>query len=152
MKKRSIKNAIPRHNNDGKQKKQKESPSLVEALDECILDSFVTITKVGGYIILFSIFAKIVADWLPFSAIIKWIMIGLLEITTGASMIAHAPLAECIKDAALVSLCAFGGFSGAAQTASVISNTDLSVRRYLYVKFRQAVIAGILALILFFIL
>ena len=58
-------------------------------------------------------------------------------------MIAHAPLAECIKDAALVSLCAFGGFSGAAQTASVISNTDLSVRRYLYVKFRQAVIAGI---------
>ena len=98
---------------------------------------------------IFSIFAKIVADWLPFSAIIKWIMIGLLEITTGASMIAHAPLAECIKDAALVSLCAFGGFSGAAQTASVISNTDLSVRRYLYVKFRQAVIAGILALVLF---
>ena len=125
----------------------------MEALDECILDSFITITKVGGYIILFSIFAKIVADWLPFSAIIKWIMIGLLEITTGASMmIAHAPLAECIKDAALVSLCAFGGFSGAAQTASVISNTDLSVRRYLYVKFRQAVIAGIFALILFFIL
>lgn len=147
--KRSIKKIVQSNNNEWNPKQKTQSISVVEALDECILDSFVTITKVGGYIILFSIFAKIVADMLPFSVIIKWITIGLLEITTGAGTIAAASIKDSIKAAALISLCAFGGFSGAAQTASVLSGTDLSVRHYIYVKFRQAVIAGILSLFLF---
>ncbi|MCD7824953.1 MAG: hypothetical protein LUH14_03205 [Clostridiaceae bacterium] len=121
--------------------------SVIASLDESILDSFVTITKVGGYILLFSIFAKLIDAMLPISAIIKSVGIGILEITIGAVLVKDISAAENIRFVIMLFLCAFGGLSSVAQTASVLRDTDLSVGGYLLAKFSQACVAAVLALI-----
>lgn len=121
--------------------------NVIVSLDESILDSFVTITKIGGYIILFSIFAKFVEDMLPISAIIKYIGIGILEITTGGAVISKMEISSTITDVLLICLCAFGGFSSVAQTASVLSDTDLSVGTYLISKITQTVLIALMAIL-----
>lgn len=123
--------------------------SVIVSLDESILDAFTTITKIGGYIMLFSILAQFVSDMLPVSAIIKYIGIGILEITTGGAVVSNIELEEWLRASILVALCAFGGLSSVAQTASVIADTDLSVGTYLLAKLRQAAIAGGLAALWF---
>lgn len=118
-----------------------QKKSLIVSLDESILDAFVTITKVGGYIILFSILAQIVARLLPVSAFVKYIGIGILEITTGGAVLSEADISEGIRNSILAGLCAFGGLSSVAQTASVLGETDLSVGGYFLAKLLQAVFA-----------
>lgn len=123
--------------------------TMIVSLDESILDAFVTITKIGGYIILFSIFAQIIEDMLPISVIIKYIGIGVLEITTGGDIISNLKMASQVRNVVLTSLCAFGGFSSVAQTASVLSETDLSVGKYIVAKLCQTLIAAIIAILYF---
>lgn len=129
-----------------------ERQSIIVSLDDSILDAFITITKIGGYIILFSIFAQILSDMLPLSAIIKYIGIGILEITTGGAIISKLVLEEWVQNCVLTGLCAFGGLSSVAQTASVLAGTDLSVKDYIGAKIRQAAIAILLILLLYRIL
>lgn len=129
-----------------------EKQSIIVSLDDSILDAFVTITKIGGYIILFSILAQILSDILPVSAIIQYIGIGILEITTGGAVISNLSMEEWMRNSILTGLCAFGGLSSVAQTASVLAGTDLSVGAYAGAKLRQAVIAGLLAVVWFGIL
>lgn len=117
---------------------------VIQALDESILDSFITITKVGGYIILFSILAKIVEDVFPSVWEIKKVSVGILEITTGGQMMKNASMNREVRNILLLGLSAFGGLSSVAQTASVLNGTDLSVGKYMMAKGRQAVIAMVL--------
>ncbi len=123
--------------------------SVIVSLDESILDAFVTITKIGGYIILFSILAQIAAELLPFPGVAKYIGIGILEITTGGAVLAKAAIPEAARSIILAGLCAFGGLSSVAQTASVLGETDLRVGGYLFAKIRQAVLAMALAALWF---
>lgn len=53
------------------------------------------------------------------------------------------------KTIVTVWLCAFGGISSVAQTYSVLSGTDLSIKKYVIAKIRQGFIAVILALLVF---
>lgn len=122
-----------------------EKQSIIMSLDESILDAFVTITKIGGYIILFSILAQILSELLPVSDIIKYIGIGILEITTGGAVISKLAMEEWLRNALLAGLCAFGGLSSVAQTASVLTGTDLQMKAYMGAKLRQAVIATLFA-------
>ena len=126
-----------------------EEQSIIVSLDESILDAFVTITKIGGYIILFSILAQVLSELLPFSDIIKYIGIGILEITTGGAVISKLAMEEWLRNALLAGLCAFGGLSSAAQTASVLAGTDLKMADYMGAKLRQAVIAALSAAVWF---
>ena len=86
---------------------------------------------------------------LPISAIIKGVGIGIMEITTGSAYLSRLVISPQIKNTLLAVLCAFGGLCSVAQTASVISDTDLSVGEYLRDKVRQAVIAGALGYLWF---
>lgn len=126
-----------------------QKQTVIASLDESILDAFVTITKIGGYIILFSILAQLVSELLQVSAIIKYIGIGILEITTGGAVISEMCVSEKYLKSILVGLCAFGGLSSIAQTASVLVGTDLSTGKYLLAKIRQAVIAACLSALWF---
>lgn len=132
-----------------KEEKQKEEISVMTAVDESILGSFITLTKVGGYIILFSILAKIVEDICPVSSNIKYLLTGFLEITTGGEMIARGNMNPVWKKIVLTALTAFGGLSSVAQTASVLNGTDLSTVWYLKAKIKQMGIAFFVAVLLF---
>ena len=116
----------------------------IASLDESILDAFVVIAKVGGYMMLFSIIALWMENVLPVSDAVKYIGIGVLEITTGGALFARLHMADWMQGGIFLGLCAFGGLSSVAQTASVLSDTDLSVKKYVLAKIRQMGIAFVL--------
>ncbi|MGF7145733.1 sporulation integral membrane protein YlbJ [Anaerotaenia torta] len=115
-------------------------------LDESIMDGFETVTKVGGYIILFSILAQILNTLLTAypgsnTGLLKAFLMGILEITTGISQICKSSLDRNLKIVLVTALTTFGGFSGMAQTKSIIGNQGLSMKSYLMVKLLSAGIA-----------
>ena len=112
-----------------------------DLLDRSILNGFEVVTKIGGYIILFSILAQILHTILPNMGVWKLLIMGLLEITTGISQIASSSLDQSIKIVLVTFLTTFGGLSGVAQTKSVIGNQGLSIKSYIFVKCISACIA-----------
>ena len=68
----------------GRKQEKPYAGNVINVLDESILHSFVILTKVGGYIILFSILAGIVQQMCPFAPEYKAGIVSALEITTGA--------------------------------------------------------------------
>ncbi len=120
-------------------------PSLMEALDDSILDSFMAVTKVGGYIILFSILAEFVEKALPCHRTIKLFGLGLIEITTGGEYLKLYNAAAWQKWILGCAFSAFGGLSSVAQSYSVLQGTDLSIRRYLAAKAWHFVLAAAIA-------
>lgn len=128
----------------------KKEAFLMGALDESILDSFVTLAKVGGYIILFSILAQLVEELLPLTLLLKVAGLGMIEITTGGEY-----LRSFIMDGRKIWIlgtvfCAFGGFSSIAQTSSVLQGSGLSIKKYIVAKTTHALLAaGVAALMCF---
>ena len=109
----------------GRKQEKPYAGNVINVLDESILHSFVILTKVGGYIILFSILAGIVQQMCPFAPEYKAGIVSALEITTGAVLLSST-IPGISGQVLLAAFCAFGGLSSVAQTASVISETDLS--------------------------
>lgn len=100
-------------------------------LDTCIMDSFTTITRLGGYIILFSIIAQMLTLFhlpVPLTAAIA----ALLEISSGTHALSALPLASTPMRTALVCAGAsFGGLCTCAQIISVLSDTDLDLKPWI---------------------
>ena len=122
--------------------------SVMEAVDESIINSAVVLVKVGGYIILFSIITNFI-KYLPVPTLIKLVGYGILEITTGGEAVALSDFTPLIKKSVISGICAFGGLSSVAQTSGVLVGTDLSIKKYLTQKIRQGIIAFILSVIIF---
>lgn len=108
---------------------ERKSPaSLLDTLDDSILSGLYSISKLGGYMVLFNllnlvpqILFEIIGstNYDPGAAINC-----MLEITSGISRIGdRSPLLVLL-------LLPFGGFSCIAQTYSMIKETDLSLRDY----------------------
>jgi len=116
-----------------------------DLLDRSIMNGFEVVTKIGGYIILFSILAQILHAILPDIGLWKLLIMGILEITTGISQIAASNIDVHTKIVLVTFLTTFGGFSGVAQTKSVIGNQGLSIKLYILVKLVSAGIAFVLA-------
>lgn len=110
-------------------------------LDASIMNGFEIITKVGGYIILFSIPAQIISGLGPSDSYLKLLTIGFLEITTGINQISLSGLDMGTKIALITMFTAFGGLSGMAQTKSVINSTRLSIGVYIKSKLLHMLIA-----------
>ncbi len=123
----------------------RKKQSMISALDDSILDSFVTLAKVGGYIILFSIFAQLVEELLRIPAIAKMLGLGIIEITTGGEYVKAMDISLTEKWIAGCLFCGFGGFSSIAQTASVLQGSGLSIKRYIVAKIGHAFMAAVIA-------
>lgn len=114
------------------------------SLDDCIMNGFETITRIGGYIILFSILISF-AGLIPVKpAALTSLLLPSLEITTGITMICNAPVspdAQIIKALALTS---FGGWCAAAQTHAMIKDTSLAFLPYIAEKLITALVTSLL--------
>jgi sporulation integral membrane protein YlbJ len=119
--------------------------SYFAVLDSSIMNGFEIITKVGGYIILFSIPAQIISTLGTGDSYMKLFSIGLLEITTGINQISLSNMDLGAKIALITMITAFGGLSGIAQTKSVINNTRLSIGVYIKSKLLHMLLAFFLA-------
>ncbi len=115
-------------------------------IDSCIMNGFEAITKVGGYIMLFSIFLAL-AERLPFSgALFSYLLLPSLEITNGVALLCQSALPVCASFFFCMSCVSFGGFCAAAQTKCMTEGTGLSIRDYITKKLVTAMITSLLCL------
>ena len=105
------------------------------------MNGFETITKVGGYIILFSILFRLCSR-LP----IDWFLPA-LEISNGIPWIMGFAQPLSIIYPLILALTSFGGFCAAAQTYSMIQNSGLSIFPYIIQKLITAMVTSLLAIL-----
>ncbi len=118
-----------------------------ELLDNSIMNGFEIVTKIGGYIILFSIIAQIIKEIGPETSFIKATLMGILEITTGISQVCVTTMDIKMKIVLVCTLTTFGGFSAVAQTKSVLGDSRLSIYSYIIVKLISAILALLFSLL-----
>ena len=100
-----------------------QQDSIGVILDVSIMDGFETITRLGGYILLFSLILASISFYWPFHAQSCMLFTAPLELTTGLKQIAGAPLPWKSRYLASMLLTSFGGFCVMAQTKSVLENS-----------------------------
>ncbi|MCD5322570.1 MULTISPECIES: sporulation integral membrane protein YlbJ [Pontibacillus] len=134
---------------------------------DAVLSSIQTLLMIGGFIIMFSVFNKllflvgitpIIAGaigilfqmlTLPQELTIPFIS-GLFEITLGSQMTAQAENAVLLQQVICVSfILAFNGFSVQAQVASILADTDIRFRPYFLARILHGLFAAMLSVLLF---
>lgn len=120
-----------------------------QILDVCIMDGFETITRLGGYIILFSILAGMIGLLPKHLLLPRLLGIGICELTNGISAAAASPLPFALRYLLCMCYLLFGGLSITAQTYSLIADTGLSIRSYLLAKLLTLLLglAGVMLLL-----
>lgn len=134
--------------NDSKnQTKNKTSPTGLQfsVVDVCISDAVSNITKLGGYIVLFSILASVINHIPIQTPLLKALLLGISEISVGIHAIAALPLRFSSKYLLLIAVSAFGGLCCTAQSAQFLKNAGVPVRIYLRDKLFITLIAVLLA-------
>ncbi len=133
-------------------------------ISKSIHDAIETVLQIGGFIVIFSILAKILElcniialIWnclAQFKFIYQLgyetfcgIFIGIIEMTNGAKIIAAQNFSPNLL-IAFSFLVSFGGLSVHMQSISFISKTDIKASLYLFSKFVHAIISAIVATIL----
>lgn len=116
-------------------------------VDCAIMDGFDVITKIGGYIILFSILAQIILSFEQVNEYLRMLFVGICEITLGIDTIANSCLTNGIKIVLILAITSFGGLSGMAQTKSVFAESGLSILSYMKAKIINTLITLCLALL-----
>ncbi len=107
-----------------------------QVVDDSIMDGFETITRLGGYIILFAIIAKMATARLHTVTILNHLLIGFIEITNGIHSIGTSNLSLQWQIPVAMAIVTVGGLSGLAQTKSMIQGTSLSLTGYMYTKLK----------------
>lgn len=116
-------------------------------LDDCIMNGFETITRIGGYMMLFSIILSLLRLFpLPPAAVST--LLPSLEITTGINLICTSDISSHAKIIRSLALTAFGGWCAAAQTRAMIRNTSLPFLPYIIEKLITALVTSLLACLL----
>lgn len=132
----------------GSDSTKKQAPDICikfQMLDTCIINSFETITKIGGYIILFSVLISLLSS-APFQKIpFLNIALPFLEITNGIPMLCTTDLPFTVRFALTMSLTTFGGICSIAQTNCMLEGTGLSIIPYFFQKVITTVLCMIFA-------
>lgn len=127
--------------------KDNDAYNIWQIFEKSILNGFFTIFKLGGYIIIFSIIANIILNASPFPQVIKILSACIVEITSGAYYISHMEISLIVKLIIIISTTMFGGFSINAQTAGVISDSELNFVPYIKYKIISGVLSGVIMFI-----
>lgn len=122
-------------------------------LDAGIMNSFETMLKLGGYVMLFSVFTYMCRYFLSAFPALCTLIAGLLEVTGAVSAINDFFADARLKYIAILAATAFGGCSGIAQTTSLIRSgkhiSSLSITAYIHGRLLIAGITASLAALLY---
>lgn len=113
-------------------------------VDAGIMNGFETLTRLGGYIMLFSMIASMLQK-LPLQVELVLLLTGITEITNGISEITDIIHSANLQYITAIGFTAFGGISGIAQTSSMIKDTELSLRPYILTKLWLTLCSTLLA-------
>ena len=98
------------------------------------MDGFTAITRIGGYIILFSILIQLMR-LLPFRGSLPFqVLLSSLEVTNGAALTGNLPLSFPARFSLCMGMVSFGGWCSVAQTRSMIQGSGLSIFPYIIQK------------------
>ena len=116
---------------------KKQTPSvenIFQLIDVCIIDSFLIMIKLCGYLILFSILNQIIFH-LPMgnSANFHGLLSCVLEITNGLAYLQTLPPGT-LRIALSIFALNFGGLCCIFQTNSVLDESGLSIKKYILHK------------------
>lgn len=144
---------------------KKEKPSNPgKLIGDAVGNSINLVLMIGGFIILFSVIIDILMKTglisilssiiaYPFEFIgvdentIKALISGFFEITTGTNMAANGNMPLIMRLAAASAIIGWAGISVHLQVSSVIKETDISIKPYLFGKLLQGTIAAIYTVI-----
>ena len=126
-------------------KKTSVSSSSGAFLDASIMNGFETITRLGGYILLFSILSAFIGCFWNMENILGYIVSGSLELTTGLCHLQNAKIHLLGKYLLAIFFTAFGGICITFQTRSLVTR-ELSLIPYITAKLLNGTIAVIVAL------
>ena len=115
----------------------------VSFLDRCILNAFESVTKVGGYMMMFSVLIQLLASVLP-NTIFSLLLYSSLEISTGIRLLFSSALYTTEKIILCAFLTSFGGWCCIAQTYSMISSSQLPILPYITAKLVTALVTSLL--------
>ncbi|MCI8292813.1 MAG: transporter [Hespellia sp.] len=116
-----------------------------DIVDDCIMNGFEAIVKVGGYIILFSVILTLLSNTgLPDSSIGNYLLAS-LEITNGITLLGSLQTSWTYP--AILTLTSFGGFCAAAQTKCMLQGTSLKIMPYILQKLVTALATSILTVL-----
>ena len=111
--------------------------------DRCIMNAFESITKVGGYMMMFSVLIQLLASALPDNTA-SLLLYSSLEISTGIRRLASSALYISHKIILCAALTSFGGWCCIAQTYSMISGNHLPILPYIAEKLATALVTSLL--------
>ncbi len=128
------------------------SSSASRLTDTCMMNAFDAITRVGGYMILFSVFTELATA--IFSQAPEWfpLLLSSLEISTGIQLLNTSFLSVNTRCILSLTLASFGGWCCVAQTRSMISGTGLPIFPYIAEKLITAMVTSLLSCFYFIIL
>lgn len=129
--------------------KKEVSLSLGEQMDTSIMHGFEIITRLGGYIILFSVYAALLRTVTGGFPLLASLFSLSLEISSGSALLLRSGISGPLQLVMLAAGLSFGGISTIIQTASVIRGSGLSLGPYVKAKLLQAGFSALLALFFF---
>jgi hypothetical protein len=109
-------------------------PTSGNLLDDVIHDTFSVVLTVSSYILVFSVVAAFIKRCTFLSVLWQSLCVGLFEMTTGVQMAAGLSVPVTLKYMLMTGMISFGGLSVLAQTNSMISKSDLSIKKYMKEK------------------
>ncbi|WP_153735811.1 sporulation integral membrane protein YlbJ [Aquibacillus halophilus] len=145
----------------------KDTRPFGKILGDAVTNSVQTLLMIGGFIILFSVFTKLlflvgISNILAggLAVILKGLGLppelalpmfsGLFEITLGSQLISQSDTTSLYTQAIVISfILAFNGFSVQAQVASILAETDIRFGPYFFARILHGIFASLLAAILF---
>ena len=116
---------------------------MLAAIDASVLSGLLGIAKLGGYMVFFNLLNILFVPFQHVSTTLLSLYQCMLEITSG---IDHAGQSLFYP---ILILLPFGGFSCIAQTYSMIRQTDLSIRPYIFHKTIQTAITAVCYLLIY---
>lgn len=113
-------------------------------LDICMMNSFESIVKVGGYLILFSVILSLLSESGQHGPLFT-ALAATLEVTNGILIIDGLDMRLTVSWPLIMALTSFGGFCSVAQTQCMIQDTGLKISHYVIQKLAAAGAASLLA-------
>ncbi len=113
----------------------------MQIIDAGIISGFESLIKICGYIVLFSLLCSFASKLIPCEDAFGIFLLGNLEITNGIQLLQKgASLPVNTKLLLAMQLLSFGGFSGLAQSASLLHTAKLPTGYYLLGKLLLSVV------------
>lgn len=121
-----------------------------DIVDDCIMNGFEIITKVGGYIILFSVLLSLFTIPGISSGIWQRLFLPSLELTNGIALLSEGTIRFEAEFVLILSMTAFGGCCSVAQTNCMIQDSGLNIIPYIIEKLITALVTSLLACLYLF--